>query len=175
MNNQEIIFKSLNHDHLPLLHQWFQKPHILQWYARGKEYSLEMIKQKYEPRLNDSTIQSFIIYVDSDPIGYIQFYKVSHHFPEGVSNYDHPLFNQYKRDEIAGIDFFIADEKYLKKGYASSTFMKFINTLKGKFKAVVVDPMKTNEQAILFFKRIGFCPLERGQNDIIELMILNLD
>ena len=45
MKSIAIILKPLTEEDLPLLYNWFQKPHIKQLYARGEDYSLEMIKK----------------------------------------------------------------------------------------------------------------------------------
>src|SRR3990167_9099177 len=103
----------MNANDLKLLHQWFQIPHVLRWYARNEKYTFEMIQEKYLPRINDATIPSFIICDHDKPVGYIQFYHVTEHLPEGVANYNHPVFNDFKPNEIVGIDLFIADENYL--------------------------------------------------------------
>lgn len=56
-------FKPLHENDLVLLHQWFQEPTIHQWYARRKHWSLEEIKEKYEPRiLGKEYVPSFIVY-----------------------------------------------------------------------------------------------------------------
>lgn len=47
-----------------------------QWYARRKSWSLNEIKEKYEPRIvGKENVLSFIIYKDNDPIGFIQYYQ----------------------------------------------------------------------------------------------------
>jgi hypothetical protein len=77
-NMKSINFKLLTENDLPLLHSWFHKPHIQQWYARGENYTLDMIKEKYMPRiLNSESIPNFIVYANITPIGYIQLYCVN--------------------------------------------------------------------------------------------------
>ena len=51
---KSINFKPLSENDLPLLFKWFQKPHVKQWYTRGDNYTLEMIKEKYLPRILNS-------------------------------------------------------------------------------------------------------------------------
>jgi aminoglycoside 6'-N-acetyltransferase len=159
MKSASIKFKPLVEGDLPLLHAWFQKPHIKQWYARGENYSLEMIKEKYTPRiLNPQSIPNFIIYASNKPIGYIQLYRMSSNsLPDGVDNLKHPLFSRYKPEEIAGMDLFIADEEFLGKGYGSLILNAFIEEqVEGRFIALVVDPLRTNRNAIRFFEAYGF-------------------
>jgi RimJ/RimL family protein N-acetyltransferase len=179
-NNHSVIsFKPLAEDDLLLLHQWFQMPHVFQWYARGNKYTLDMIREKYLPRIKQpENISSFIIYIHNHAVGYIHFYSVNKHLPDGVNGYDHALFKKYKPEQIAGIDIFIADGKYLNRGYGSKALSQFINKyVKEKFQALVSDSLKSNRRAILFFKRNGFESLldEKNENNENELMLLKID
>ena len=80
-----IYFKPLHEDDLQLLYQWFQEPTINQLYARDQAWSLKDIENKYLPRLiGHDNVPSFIIYSDHNPIGFIQYYCLSEHYPEGI-------------------------------------------------------------------------------------------
>lgn len=174
---QLITFKPLTQDDLSLLHRWFQKPHVKEWYARGEDYTVDTIKEKYLPRILDSElISNFIVYADDMPIGYIQLYGLKDFLPDGVTDYTHALFDNFKSNEIAGIDLFIADEDYLKKGYATLTLTHFIKEyVRGKFTALLVDPLKKNINAIEFFEKNGFRRFNHDNvNSINELLILHL-
>lgn len=173
---KSIDFKLLTENDLPLLYNWFQKPHIRKWYARGESYTLDMIKEKYRPKiLNSESIPNFIVYADNIPIGYIQLYCVSNSLPDGVTDYNHLLFNNFKPNEIAGIDLFIADENYLKKGYATLALTNFIKAyVQNKFTLLVTDPLKSNKNAIQFFERNGFKKFNPNNDSINQLMILHL-
>lgn len=134
-----------------------------------------MIVEKYLPRVHHpEQIPNFIIYDGTDPVGYIQLYRVSDPFPDSVESYDHPLFSNYSPQDMAGIDMFIAEEEYLGKGYSTSALQNFIDEhVKGKFSVLVVDPLKTNKQAIQFFERNGFNKLTDCQSQSLhELLVL---
>ncbi|HLB42375.1 MAG TPA: GNAT family N-acetyltransferase [Gammaproteobacteria bacterium] len=174
---KSINFKPLTENDLPLMFNWFQKPHVKQWYARGENYTLDMIREKYLPRiLHPESILNFIVYVGNTPIGYIQLYCVKGSLPDGVIDYTHPLFDNFKPNEIAGVDLFIADENYLKKGYATLTLTNFIKEyVQGKFILLVTDPLKINKNAIQFFKRNGFKKLPFHQSQAAnELLVLHV-
>ena len=164
---KSINFKPLTENDLPLLFTWFQKPHIKQWYARGEKYTLDMIREKYLPRiLNPQSIPNFIVYADNTPIGYIQLYCLKDSLPDGVTDYNHPLFDSFKPNEIAGVDLFIADENYLKKGYATLTLTNFIKEyVQGKFILLITDSLKSNKNAIRFFIKNGFEKFRQNNND----------
>lgn len=165
----KITFKKLNNEDLVLLHQWFHLPHILKWYARDEKYSFEKLEAKYLPRLTDPHIQGFLIYHVDQPVGYIQLYHSVSYLPETM-DYSHPLFTQYPLEEVAGIDFFIADSNYIGKGFASEALEMFIELyLNNKFKIVLVDPLRANKVAISFFKRHGFKPIASPEKSHVLL------
>lgn len=103
----------MDEEDLHLLHQWFQIPLVLKWYARGESYSLKIIQEKYLLRINDATILSFIIYDGDKAVGYIKFYYVTTHYPAGIKNNNHPVFKEFKLSKVVSIDLFIADKDYL--------------------------------------------------------------
>lgn len=169
----DIQFHPLNENDLELLYQWFQKSHVKRWYARGETFSLKMIREKYLPRIDNPNIPNFIVYLNNQPIGYIQLYRIDEqHLPEGVKDLYHPLFSQYKPQEIAGIDLFIGEEDCLRKGIASQVLQKFISQyIKNKFSAAVVDPKSNNKQAIKFFTRNGFIKVDIEDSSVYQLML----
>jgi RimJ/RimL family protein N-acetyltransferase len=178
-NNSIRSFKPLTEDDLLLLHRWFQVPHIFQWYTRGNKYTLDMVREKYLPRIKQpENISNYIIYDNDHAIGYVQIYHVNKYLPDGINDYNHVLFINYKPEQIAGIDLFIADEKYLNCGYGSEALSRFINEyVKGKFQALVTDPLASNKRAILFFKRNGFKSFfdRERENNRNELMLLKIE
>ena len=172
---KSINFKLLTENDLSLLHNWFQKPHVKQWYARDENYTLDMIREKYLPRiLHPELIPNFIVYADNTPIGYIQLYCVKDSLPDGVTDYKHLLFDNFKSNEIAGVDLFIADENYLKRGYATLTLNCFIKEyVERKFTLLITDPLKSNKNAIQLFERNGFKKFNSSTNNTAnELMTL---
>lgn len=175
---KSINFKLLTEKDLPLLHNWFQKPHVKQWYARGENYTIDMIREKYLPRiLHPESIPNFIVYADNTPIGYIQLYCVKDSLPDGVTDYNHPLFDNFKSNEIAGIDLFIADENYIKQGYATLSLTNFIKEyVQKKFMLLITDPLKNNKNAVQFFERYGFKKFKENDNNTMnELMIFHIN
>lgn len=155
---QVITFKLLTEDDLLLLYDWFQKPHIQQWYARGERYTLDMIKEKYLPRiLKPMSIPNYIVSLNHRPIAYIQLYCVKDYLPDGITDDHHPFFANLELNKVYGIDMFIADENHLNKGYGTLILSHFIKEhVKNKFTHLVTDPLKTNKNAIHFFEKNGF-------------------
>ncbi len=172
---QTITFKALTQTDLSLLHTWFQTPHVKLWYARGEDHTFDEVKEKYLPRILDPNLMlNFIIYAAAIPIGFIQLYGLNKFLPDGVADYAHPLFENYQPTDIAGIDLFIADEKYLRKGYATLTLKIFIQEyVQGQFNYLLVDPLKSNKIALSFFEKNGFAHCSQADsNTLNDLMIL---
>lgn len=169
-----IEFKPLKETDLSLLYVWFQVTHVKKWYARGQDFTFEMIQNKYGPRINHPTLRNFICYFDDSPIGYVQLYPINSFLPEGVADYHHSLFKEYSPAKLAGIDLFIANQNILGKGYGSLMLTHFINKyVKGKFEAVVVDPKTDNTIAIDFFRKNGFVPFPENDSSHY-LMVLKV-
>ncbi len=151
-----IYFKPLHEDDLQLLYQWFQEPTINQLYARGQAWSLKDIENKYLPRLTGhDNVPSFIIYSDHKPIGFIQYYYLLEHYPEGIQQ-ESRLFKNYHPNHIAGIDLFIATHENRGQGLGLVIINQFINEFLTRFRLVVVDPNHDNIQAIRCYKKAGF-------------------
>ena len=151
-----IDFRALCKDDLPLLYSWFQEPTINQLYARSQTWSLKDIENKYLPRLTGhDNVPSFIIYSGNKPLGFIQYYCLSEHYPEGIQK-ESSLFKSYHPNQIAGIDLFIATLENRGQGLGVVIINQFINKFLSHFRLVVVDPNHDNIQAIRCYKKAGF-------------------
>jgi aminoglycoside 6'-N-acetyltransferase len=151
-----IYFNPLNEHHIELLYHWFQEPTINQLYACSETWSLNDINRKYLPRIQGKeNIPSFIVYLHDQPIGFIQYYCLTEHFPEGIQD-DNPLFRHYSANKIAGIDMFIAKSQHRGKGIGEKIINKFIATFLMSYYLIVVDPERNNTQAIKCYIKAGF-------------------
>lgn len=173
-----MIFKLLHEDDLELMYKWFQTPHVNKWYARGNQWSLKDIEQKYLPRIKgEDDCPSFIVYHDKKPIGFIQYYSLENSLPEGVNDYKHPIFLEFKPSELAGVDLFIGSVNCLGKGIGTKMLRKFLKEhVFTKFKAVAIDPESDNLDAIRCYEKAGFeLSTKERSNDgkSISLMLLS--
>ena len=151
-----IYFKPLYEVDLKILCEWFQEPTINQLYARGQSWSLKDIENKYLPRLiGQDNVPSFIIHLDNKAIGFIQYYCLSEHYPEGIQK-ESALFKNYHPEQIAGIDLFIATHENRGKGLGVVVINQFINEFLTHFCLVVVDPNHDNIHAIRCYEKAGF-------------------
>ena len=157
---------------MDLLFHWFQEPMINEWYARGKHWSFEDIKHKYLPRVQgkDNT-PSFIIYKEDRSIGFIQYYCLTEHLPEGIRTKNHPLFKSYQPNQLVGIDLFVADEEHRGKGLGTQILNCFMLKLPMSIKAVIVDPDSNNYKAIRCYVKAGFQPTNYSKNKAYLLLL----
>ncbi|CAM3087932.1 aminoglycoside 6'-N-acetyltransferase [Legionella steigerwaltii] len=158
MNHLESLnFKPLHEQDIILLYRWFQEPTINQWYARNKVWSLENIKKKYLPRIHGNDIvPSFIIYLEKQAIGFIQYYSFKDHFPEGILDTRNSLFHIYQPHELVGLDLFIAASDHRGKGLGKQILDIFTESLPNTFRAAAVDPEINNYHAIRCYEKAGF-------------------
>jgi RimJ/RimL family protein N-acetyltransferase len=151
--NESIEFIPLNPSHFPLLLSWFNRPHVQAfWILRN--WSLEEVEAKYLPRLTDPTIQVWMVFMGQTPIAFIQSYPVK----------NHPWPGQHIPDEMveksAGIDFFIGEESFLRRGYGTLILQKFIREHLSDFDFIFADPDRKNTASVAFFQALGFEPYQ---------------
>jgi aminoglycoside 6'-N-acetyltransferase len=66
-----VRFERLTEADLPMLAEWLMRPHVAEWWADCK--TLAEVREQYLPTLTDgSTVLSYVAYLESLPIGYIQ-------------------------------------------------------------------------------------------------------
>jgi RimJ/RimL family protein N-acetyltransferase len=148
-----LTFAQLNSSYFPVLLRWFNRPHVQAFWSL-RNWSLEEIKAKYLPRLTDPTIQAWVAFVNQAPIAFIQSYSVK----------NHPWPGQHIPDEMveksAGIDFFIGEESFLRRGYGTLILQKFIREHLSDFDFIFADPDRENVASMAFFKSLGFKPYQ---------------
>ena len=121
--------------------------------------SNETAEESYETyifRTSSDEIKQFIIKVNGESIGYIQYYfasKVGDGWWEGYP------------DDIVGLDLYIGDRDYLNRGLGQHLITKFIEFIKvgNKVSKTIVDPSPKNERAIKCFIKSGF--VNKGEID----------
>jgi aminoglycoside 6'-N-acetyltransferase len=169
-----IGFTPLCLDHLPLMHTWWNEPHMLVWWSRGKVYGLDQLVEKYGPQIRgEEPISGFVIELDASPIGYIQHYPVTYSLPEGVIDASSsPLLAAYRRDELAGVDAFIGDPAYLGRGHGSAATRALVDQyVHPRFRAAVIDPGCKNERAMRAYEKAGFQRTDFSQDAEYVLLI----
>lgn len=168
-----ISFQPLRQEHLSFLHQWLNAPHVQSFWDRGTEWTESLVQGKYGTYIEGykwigqekRPIHAFIIYLDDQPMGYIQYYCATHFPREGYEIED---------PNLAALDIFIGEASLLGKGYGSYSIKQFLNDYVRKdFGACFVDPDISNVMAIRAYEKAGFRFWK--QVDHMALMICNLD
>lgn len=169
-----IEFKALERDDITQLYHWFKHPEVHKWYARSKNWSLADLEQKYIPRIiGQESIPSFIIYLNHQAIGFIQYYPCSSKaMPEGLSiDLAHSL--GIKLHSAAGIDLFIGEPSVLGMGYGTKIIHDFIQTkIPASFDRLFVDPLSENARAIKTYLKLGFTAGDYSLNEAFTVLSL---
>lgn len=140
-----LMFEEVAEKHLPLLSSWLNSSLLKGIYDKGSS-SWTDFQAKYSTL--QSAIKRFVVYDKETPFGYIQRYDV-HSAHE---------YAKYARSEgrTVGIDLFIGEESFLKKGYGFSMLQQFVTLLGAEVERILVDPKEENKEALRLFERYGF-------------------
>jgi len=146
-----ISFQPLQQEDSSLMHMWFNRPHVQQFYSLRSWQEMEVL-EKLKPSLSsEKQLLGFIVRLGDIAIGYIQHYPVK----------DHPWAGQDLEEEIlskaCGIDLFIGEEKWIHKGLGREIVNTFLETkVWPHFSYCVVDPDIHNTISIRMFQKCGF-------------------
>ncbi len=156
-----ISFKSLSKSDIKQIYDWIQQPHVKKWWQDPENW--DEFKQKFEDKLQSQYRACFVIYIENEPIGYIQTYQANRFFewlhqPEGTY----------------GMDLFIGDSDFIGKGYGTQIVSKFVKEL---FKwpqvaRIIINPDINNIAAVRAYEKAGFKKLYeiKRENDTEILM-----
>ena len=165
----KITFKKFAKNYIPKFIAWSQKPHVQDtWFQEGHE----PLTMYYEKATNNNGYDyPFIIYLDSEPIGYIQCsdlyaYKKLCPKTKGVFTNEEP--------GTFCLDLFIGEDNYLNKGYGTKIVKVFVDKIFKDFKAkkILVDPACSNKRAIRCYEKAGFKFIRKELNGTTECCIM---
>ncbi|MFN2467694.1 MAG: GNAT family N-acetyltransferase [Gaiellaceae bacterium] len=145
-----LTFGPLEPDHLPLLHEWLQRPHVRRWWSERDTY--QQVVEHYLPAIEgrDPT-DLYVALLDDRPIGFVQTYLVS----------DHPAYAELvgAGDGVAGVDLFIAEAGLTGRGLGTEMLSRFVAEIvfaRPGTAACVADPDVRNLASIRAFEKAGF-------------------
>ncbi len=145
MLKDRLHFKPLAETDFPLLLKWLEEPHVKAWWDQGITWTPELVSKKYVLK---RPVHAYIILIDEVPIGYIQFYDIN-----DFADADRPACPQ----SVAGLDYYIGESGFLKKGFAPIILQKFLSEqVKPLFAHCLVDPDIQNTAAIRAYEKVGF-------------------
>lgn len=146
-----ITFKPLAFSDIPIMHQWFNKPHVQAFYSLRQWIEQEVLEKLKPYILSDNPVNGFIILINQQPIGYVQYYNVK----------DYPWNNQNLSEDIiehaAGMDLFIGEERFIGKGLGGEIIKNFLDAMIWpQFQYCIVDPDVNNTAAIRCYEKLHF-------------------
>jgi RimJ/RimL family protein N-acetyltransferase len=146
-----IGFLPVQPEHYPLLREWLNAPHMLEWWG-NPEQEIGFIIDMVEGR---DTTRPFILTVDAKPVGYIQYWFVGHHQNEGWTK-DHPWLKELPSETI-GVDLSIGDPARLGSGLGSAALSSFVAKLRASgHETIIIDPNPANIRAVRAYSKAGF-------------------
>lgn len=145
------VFRPLAFSDIPLMHSWFNLPHVQRFYSL-REWAEDEVLSKLKPYIEGSKpIKSFIVSMDNTPIGYMQYCK--------ISDYSWPDQN-LSEDVIrhaAGLDMFIGVETLIGKGLGSKILRAFLEKyIWPEFEYCLMDPDVSNIAATKCYEKLNF-------------------
>jgi aminoglycoside 6'-N-acetyltransferase len=149
----EISFRAVEDDDVPLIHRWRQEPHVRRWWYEDddSEPTLDVVRRNYGPD-HDEAEQRFVILFDGEPIGYIQSYLLA----------DYPEYEALVQEKGAGIDLFIGEPALINKGIGTEVIKCFVEGVvfaDPSIDTCIIDPEITNAAAIRAYEKAGFVPV----------------
>ena len=146
-----ITFKPLTKSDFQRLQKWLNVDFVTNWYQRRKFIYDDVEKLFSGKRYYYVPVTSFIVEIDSVPIGYAQNYRLD----------DYPYFSSCLdvTESQAGMDVFIGDTLYLRKGYGAPIISQFVQQVVFKKHGIEtcivgIDPLDL--WTIKVYKKAGF-------------------
>jgi RimJ/RimL family protein N-acetyltransferase len=145
-----ILFRALERSDFPLLQRWLSEPHVDAWWHEPLD--LAGLEQKYGPRIDRiEPTRVFIIEHETQPIGWIQWYRWSD-YPKHAAQLE-------AEPSAAGIDLSIGEASLVGKGIGSSAIRQFalnvVSAVPG-ITAIRADPEERNGRSCRAFEKAGF-------------------
>jgi aminoglycoside 6'-N-acetyltransferase len=154
----QITFRPLTHGDLPLMHRWLNTGDAFTWYGR-KPTTLEEITAEYTSIIEHTeSVFGFMILIDEQAAGYIQWYFVSDH-PDFAKQVDVP-------PDSAGADMFIGEDRFLHRGLGAlimRLFLQLVVFVDARVGRCIIDPDERNRIAIRAYEKAGFRYLKTVQ------------
>jgi aminoglycoside 6'-N-acetyltransferase-1b len=149
-NLLHIEFRPLALSDLSMLHEWFSRPHVREWW--GAPDTPTGIEAEYAPVIARTVPhEAFIALRDGQPIGFIQLYVPAATHDDGWWLDEHD-------PTVRGIDQFLADADQLGQGLGTAMVRAFVDRLfqDPSVTRIQTDPDPRNARAIRSYEKAGF-------------------
>jgi len=146
-----IGFRPLERADFPLMLRWHNTPHVREWWQLDPR-TAEEVEAKYGPRVDlPSLTRGYIMLYDGQPAGFIQEYLIRD-YPEYASAIQ-------VDDDAAGVDLFIGEEAYWRRGVGPLLLRAFLRDVvfaRAEVGSCVIGPAASNHSAIRAYEKAGF-------------------
>lgn len=148
-----LVLRPMTEADIPMLHDWLQRPHIVQWWGGEAERpkSIAETHEQYLPRvLAEEQVTPYIAMLDGRPIGYAQSYIA---LGSGGG-----WWEDITDPGVRGIDQSLANEAELGQGLGTRLVHALVELLfqDPQVTRIQIDPDPTNGRAIRCYEKAGF-------------------
>ena len=129
------------------IYAWLNHADVHRWYNEG-EHSLQNYRQQFAP---EATTHKFIILIDTNPVGYLQAYRLSDE-PEYATQL------ALEHDAVS-LDLFIGEADFRNSGWGSVVLQRALDLIVfGEMRAdyACCNPDPENTRAIHAYQKAGF-------------------
>lgn len=143
-----ITFQKMKKSDIEMVIKWIREDHVIEYWVSAQNVSDEMLRKKYNERLNKNDVETFIISIKNTPIGLIQTY-----FMESSNPYN--ILGTISK----GIDLFIGEKEFVNKGFGTKVIVEFLKLCvfnNPEIQYACIDPEVANEKAIYVYQKVGF-------------------
>ena len=151
-NGNPVTLRLMTEQDLPMLHDWLNRPHIVEWWGGEAERpSLAEVLDHYRPRvLAQESVTPYIAMLGDEPIGYAQSY-VAMGSGDG-------WWEDETDPGVRGIDQSLAHPHQLGQGLGTQLVRALVARLfaDAAVTKVQTDPAPHNARAIRCYEKAGF-------------------
>ena len=150
MLSTEVTLRLLAEDDLPLLHEWLNRPHLVEWWG-GERPSLKEVREHYLPRVMGlQNVTPYIGLLGGEPFAYAQSY-IALGSGDG-------WWEDETDPGVRGIDQGIGKAELLNQGLGTKLVQTLVASLfvDPAVTKVQTDPAPSNLRAIRCYEKAGF-------------------
>nr|WP_071846260.1 aminoglycoside 6'-N-acetyltransferase [uncultured bacterium]AGY30800.1 putative aminoglycoside 6'-N-acetyltransferase [uncultured bacterium] len=151
-NENTVTLRLMTEHDLPMLHEWLNRPHIVEWWGGEEERpTLDEVYDHYLPTvLAQESVTPYIAMLGNEPIGYAQSY-VALGSGDG-------WWEEETDPGVRGIDQSLANPTKLNKGLGTKLVRALADLLfsDASVTKIQTDPAPGNHRAIRCYEKAGF-------------------
>lgn len=143
-----INFVPFENLHFPLFENWLKQEHVKRFWTEFK--TGDDLREKLLAAASNTHVHRFVIEMDRNPIGYIQYYDAIAVGEECWSD---------EKPGTFGMDLFIGDKNQAGVGIGPKIIREFIVHLRKQApnaRSIIIDPAPQNQYAIRAYEKAGF-------------------